>query len=190
MVEDFREQYSDKFFIPTLKEIHEIYLNKSYLLNLTDNYGDLDTSHGVSAADSERVNPTYSSSSEIPAEIIEDSGLSGLLGENSLYYTYNMIYGQNLSNSIPGDLGFKNTTNARYRLCRYTTDQELDLLKKIQISTSTPESSIYYTINNTTPTTSSTLYTDIFQVESGTTIKAIGVKEGYENSDVAEFLVN
>ena len=190
MVEDFREQYSDKFFIPTLKEIHEIYLNKSYLLNLTDNYGDLDTSHGVSAADSERVNPTYSSSSEIPAEIIEDSGLSGHLEENSLYYKYNMIYGQNLSNSIPGDLGFKNTTNARYRLCRYTTDQELDLLKKIQISTSTPESSIYYTINNTTPTTSSTLYTDIFQVESGTTIKAIGVKEGYENSDVAEFLVN
>ena len=92
MVEDFREQYSDKFFIPTLKEIHEIYLNKSYLLNLTDNYGDLDTSHGVSAADSEKVNPTYSSSSEIPAEIIEDSGLSGHLEENSLYYKYNILY--------------------------------------------------------------------------------------------------
>ena len=82
----------------------------------------------------------------------------------------------------------KNRHYNRARLCRYTTDSELNS-KKIQISTSTPQSQIYYTINNSTPTTSSTLYTDIFQVESGTTIKAIGVKEGYENSDVAEFVV-
>ena len=100
-----------------------------------------------------------------------------------------MSSGQNITGSVPGGIGIKTGKNVKYRLCRYTTNQELDLLKKIQISTSTPQSQIYYTINNSTPTTSSTLYTDIFQVESGTTIKAIGVKEGYLDSDVAEFVV-
>ena len=94
-----------------------------------------------------------------------------------------------LSRSYSSIDATKSAHHARARLCRYTTDSELNS-KKIQISTSTPESSIYYTLNNTTPTTSSTLYTDIFQVESGTTIKAIGVKEGYLDSDVAEFVVS
>lgn len=58
------------------------------------------------------------------------------------------------------------------------------------ILTSAEDVIIHYTIDVSTPTTSSTLYTDIFQVESGTTIKAIGVKEGYLNSDVAEFVVS
>lgn len=93
------------------------------------------------------------------------------------------------SNGLPYSTNLKNDHSKRTRLCRYTTDSELNS-KKIQISTSTPQSQIYYTINNSTPTTSSTLYTDIFRVKSGTTIKAIGVKEGYLDSDVAEFVVS
>ena len=58
------------------------------------------------------------------------------------------------------------------------------------ILTSAEDVIIHYTIDGSTPTTSSTLYTDIFQVESGTTIKAIGVKECYLDSDVAEFVVS
>ena len=96
-----------------------------------------------------------------------------------------------LVNFYNGTTNYDNGKNQHFicsRLCRYTTGSEL--LKTIQISTSTTQSQIYYTINNTTPTTSSTLYTDIFQVESGTTIKAIGVKEGYLDSNVAEFAVS
>ena len=186
MVEDFREQYSDKFFIPTLKETNEFYLNKNYLLNLTDSWEDL---NGDSDHNSDESFYYYGTSSEIPVEVIEDQGLT-ILGENNFYYIYDMSSGQNIEGSVPGGIGIKTGKNVKYRLCRYTTNQELDLLKKIQISTSTPQSQIYYTINNSAPTTSSTLYTDIFQVESGTTIKAIGVKEGYVNSDVAEFVVS
>ena len=65
-----------------------------------------------------------------------------------------------------------------------------DATIRYTIDGATPETPIYYTLNNSTPTTFSTLYTDIFQVEPGTTIKAIGVKEGYLDSDIVEFVVS
>ena len=43
---------------------------------------------------------------------------------------------------------------------------------------------IYYTTNGTTPTTSSTLYTDKFVIDRDMTVKAIAVKNGLENSEV------
>ena len=49
--------------------------------------------------------------------------------------------------------------------------------------------SIYYTTNGTTPTDSSMLYTASFQITETTTIKAIAVKEYYQNSDVATLTV-
>ena len=62
--------------------------------------------------------------------------------------------------------------------------------KTLQISTSTPEANIYYTTDNSTPTSSSNLYTSTFTADIGTTIKAIGIKEGYIDSDIAEFTVS
>ncbi len=46
----------------------------------------------------------------------------------------------------------------------------------------TTGSEIYYTTDGTVPTTGSNLYTGSFNVPTGTTIRAISVKPGYQNS--------
>ena len=61
--------------------------------------------------------------------------------------------------------------------------------KSIQISCSTPSSRIYYTIDNTEPSSNSNLYSSLFSVNIGATIKAIGIKEGYLDSDIATLTV-
>lgn len=60
----------------------------------------------------------------------------------------------------------------------------------IQITCTTPGASIYYTTDNSTPTSSSNLYISTFTANIGTTLKAIGIKEGYLDSDIAEFTVS
>lgn len=54
----------------------------------------------------------------------------------------------------------------------------------VAISSSTIGSDIYYTLDGTTPTVSSTLYTGPISISSDKTIKAIAVKGGYANSAV------
>lgn len=49
---------------------------------------------------------------------------------------------------------------------------------------------IYYTTNGTEPTTSSNLYSQPFDVENGTTIKAIAVLEGFESSEIVQETIN
>jgi LysM repeat protein len=55
----------------------------------------------------------------------------------------------------------------------------------VSISDSTSGATIYYTLNGTTPTASSTKYTAPIKVASTETIKAIAVMSGHANSDVA-----
>ena len=55
----------------------------------------------------------------------------------------------------------------------------------VSISDSTSGTTIYYTTNGTTPTTSSTKYTSAISVSSSETLEAIAVKTGYTNSPVA-----
>lgn len=55
----------------------------------------------------------------------------------------------------------------------------------VSIATGTANASIYYTIDGTTPTETSTLYTAPFTVSQTTTVKAITTAAGYVNSPVA-----
>ena len=52
----------------------------------------------------------------------------------------------------------------------------------VTISCSTEGASVYYTTDGTTPTSSSTLYSEPFNVTSNCTVKAIGIKDGLTNS--------
>ena len=58
--------------------------------------------------------------------------------------------------------------------------------KSVTIASETEGATIYYTTDGTTPTTSSTAYTSAISVSSDMTIKAIAVKNGHANSNVAE----
>ena len=55
----------------------------------------------------------------------------------------------------------------------------------VSIACDTDGATIYYTIDGTEPTTSSTKYTSAFTLSSNATVKAIAVKSGWNNSDVA-----
>lgn len=56
------------------------------------------------------------------------------------------------------------------------------------ILTSEEDAAIYYTLDGTTPSTESTLYTEPISIDEDITVKAIAVKEGYADSDIAEFI--
>lgn len=55
----------------------------------------------------------------------------------------------------------------------------------VVIETVTEGATIYYTTDGTEPTTSSSAYSDPITVNGAMTIKALAVKDGYPNSDVA-----
>ena len=57
--------------------------------------------------------------------------------------------------------------------------------QEVTISTTTDDATIYYTIDGTDPTTSSSVYSAAIPVSATTTIKAIAVAEGYDDSAVA-----
>lgn len=56
----------------------------------------------------------------------------------------------------------------------------------VSITTETEEATIYYTTNGDTPTAESSVYSAPFKVNTTTTVKAIAVKDGWNNSEVAE----
>lgn len=58
--------------------------------------------------------------------------------------------------------------------------------QNVEISCATEGATIYYTIDGDTPTDQSDVYNGAITVEESKTIKAIAVKEGLENSEIAE----
>ena len=62
---------------------------------------------------------------------------------------------------------------------------DLTEAQTVTLSCETDGASIYYTLDGSTPTAESTLYSAPFQVSETTTVKAIGIKEGMTNSSVA-----
>ncbi len=67
-----------------------------------------------------------------------------------------------------------------------TSNTPFTRLQTIAITTDIEDAQIYYTTDGSTPTTASKLYTGEFTIISTTTVKAIAVKQGYKDSDVAE----
>ena len=57
-------------------------------------------------------------------------------------------------------------------------------VQSVTLSSSTSGATIYYTIDGSTPTTSSTVYSSAISIGSTTTLKAIAVKSGMTNSTV------
>ena len=57
--------------------------------------------------------------------------------------------------------------------------------QNVEISTTTESATIYYTTDGTDPTTSSDVYSSAISVSTTTTIKAMAVRAGYDNSVVA-----
>jgi len=57
--------------------------------------------------------------------------------------------------------------------------------QNVEIGCSTADAIIYYTVDGSEPTTASAVYSSPIAVNESTTIKAIAMKEGYENSTVA-----
>ncbi|KAB2338426.1 endonuclease [Cytobacillus depressus] len=58
---------------------------------------------------------------------------------------------------------------------------------KVALHTATEEAAIYFTVDGSVPTTSSTRYTEPIEINDPVTIKALAVKAGLENSEVAVF---
>ncbi|MEI5913406.1 chitobiase/beta-hexosaminidase C-terminal domain-containing protein [Bacillus albus] len=58
---------------------------------------------------------------------------------------------------------------------------------EVTLSTETPDTTIYYTTNGSIPTESSTKYTGPITIKKDVQIKAIAVKRGLENSEIASF---
>ena len=58
--------------------------------------------------------------------------------------------------------------------------------QSVMITIATEEATIYYTVDGSTPTTESREYTQKISISQSMTLKAIAVKEGMENSAVAE----
>ena len=62
---------------------------------------------------------------------------------------------------------------------------EYDTTQSVELSCATDGATIYYTLDGKTPTSSNTEYTGAISVSSITTIKAIAIKDGLTNSEVA-----
>lgn len=82
------------------------------------------------------------------------------------------------------------TVAAKQTVVAPTANPESGKVKKnsaVTLTTETDGARIYYTRDGSTPTESSTLYTNPIMIVDDVTIKAVAVKYGMENSEVAEF---
>ncbi len=68
-----------------------------------------------------------------------------------------------------------------------TVDRLTNDMYAVSITCSTPDAVIYYTLDGSTPTTTSNEYTTTFTTEGGCTIKAIATKDGMSPSDIATY---
>lgn len=113
---------------------------------------------------------------------------------NNTYHSYGPYSTQNLSGSQASGYNFcldlfvqggevtQTVMTPTFSLASGTYYEEID----VEISTTTEGATIHYTTDGTEPTASSPVYTEAIHVANSMVIKAIGMKEGYENSNIAE----
>ena len=56
---------------------------------------------------------------------------------------------------------------------------------EVSISTETPDATIYYTIDGSVPDINSSIYGEPFEIELDAIVKAVAVKDGMVDSDIA-----
>lgn len=57
-------------------------------------------------------------------------------------------------------------------------------VQTVSLATATPNAEIYYTLNGTNPTVNSTKYSSVITISAATTLKAIAVKSGMNDSEI------
>lgn len=127
--------------------------------------------------DSEEIKDTWTGSSDIPVEF-KISGTSGHARVKVITVTYQIGAG---------------VEKAATPVFTPESGTLFEDVQEITIATATDDASIYYTTDGATPEVggaSTTLYTAPFTITETTTVKAIAVKDGMENSGVATAIYN
>ncbi|MCQ2309053.1 MAG: chitobiase/beta-hexosaminidase C-terminal domain-containing protein [Bacteroidales bacterium] len=112
---------------------------------------------------------------------------------NSTYHSYGPYSTQNMTGANASGYNFcvdlfvqggevtPTVMTPTFSMASGTYYEEID----VEISTSTAGATIHYTTDGTEPTAASAVYTNAIHVANNMTIKAIAMKEGYDNSNVA-----
>ncbi|MDN4074005.1 DUF6359 domain-containing protein [Fictibacillus terranigra] len=97
--------------------------------------------------------------------------------------------------SVPGhknakSFSFQGNTPSEPQAEPVTASPDSGLVKsgtKAALSTATENAAIYYTLDGSNPTSSSSRYSEPLTINKDTTVKAIAIKEGLKNSEVSTF---
>jgi len=88
------------------------------------------------------------------------------------------------SNSYDNDITMESDNLPQAATPTSATAAEFGTSASVTLTCSTAGASIYYTLDGSTPTVSSTLYTGPIPITKTTTVKALAAKSGYARSDV------
>ena len=99
----------------------------------------------------------------------------GICGESEIY----------VWRATGSTAGFHDLTITRQDASKVVSPEISQEGNTITITSGTASASIYYTLDGSDPTTSSTLYSDPFDIDADCTIKAFAVKDGMTDSDIS-----
>ena len=144
--------------------------------------------HPVIAFDRTTGKASITTTTLLPSIYYTTNGTEPSPSNGTLYSGPFTLTEQTTIKAIVTKEGYSNSvveTSTIYKVATPTIQQETGT-HNISITTATPGATIYYTIDGTTPTTSSTLYTGASEELGGKPIKAIAVKDNMINSDIGE----